>query len=79
MSKIKVTGAKALPRLVNGCLFIAEPPPCGGGAFTLEFPLAQEEIILRYKTRQIRALLVGDQVRQMENFGQNLTFFDPLF
>ena len=72
---IRVEGATALPRLVNGYLFIAEPPPC---AFTISFPLAQHELVLSYKTRHIRARLKGDQVQQMENFGADLTFFDAL-
>lgn len=76
VDQVKPAGVKAaaLPRLVNGYLFFAEPR----GAFSIQFPLAEEEMVLRYKNRQIRARLVGDQVRQMENFGQNLTFFDPL-
>lgn len=72
---IKVTGAVALPRLINGYLYIAEPPQA---AFTISFPLMQQELLLRYKTRRIRARLKGDQVQQMENFGADLTFFDPL-
>ena len=76
--QIKVSGTSALPRLVNGYLFIAEPPPSQQSAIIIDFPLAQQEIVLRYKTRSIRARLGGDEVRQMENFGQDLTFFDPL-
>jgi hypothetical protein len=76
LNEIKVTGAAALPRPVNGCLFITEPP--SNAAFTIAFPLAREEIVLRYKTRRIKVRLSGDAVRQMENYGQDLTFFDPL-
>jgi len=75
VGEIRVEGAAALPRLVNGYLFIAEPPR---SAFTISFPLARQEVILNYKTRHIRARLVGDQVQQMENFGADLTFFDSL-
>lgn len=64
----------ALPRLVNGYVFFASPPK----RLTLNLPLRSEELILRCKARQIRARLEGDQVRQMENFGTDLTFFDPL-
>ncbi len=73
-NEVKVSGAAALPRLVNGYLFIAEPPR---SEFTITLPLAQQELILRYKTRRVRTRLRGDQVQQMENFGQDLTFFDP--
>jgi DUF1680 family protein len=76
--QIKVTGATPVPGLVNGYLFIAEPPPWQQSAITIEFPLPQQDIVLRYKTRRIRARLRGDAVQQMENFGQDLTFFDPL-
>jgi hypothetical protein len=75
---IKVSGAGALPPLINGYLFIAEPPPARHAPITIGLPLTQQEIVLRYKTRTIRARLRGDEVRQMENFGQDLTFFDPL-
>ncbi len=74
VNEVKVAGAVALPRLVNGYLFVAEPPR---SEFTIGFPLAQQELVLRYKTRRVRARLRGDQVQQMENFGQDLTFFDP--
>lgn len=65
---------RALPRLVNGYVFFASPPK----RLTLNLPLRSEELVLRCKARQIRARLEGDQVRQMENFGTDLTFFDPL-
>ena len=74
--QIKVTGATALPRLINGYLFVAEPP--AHGAFTIHFALARQELVLRYKTRRIHARLTGDAVQQMENFAQDLTFFDPI-
>jgi hypothetical protein len=72
---IQVAGASALPRLINGYLYIAEPPHA---AFTIRFPLPQQEIILHYKARRIRTHLKGDAIQQMENFGEDLTFFDPL-
>lgn len=73
--EIKVTGADALPLLINGCLSIAEPPRA---AFTIHMPLKRQELVLRSKTRPIHVRLNGDQVQQMENFGQDLTYFDPL-
>jgi hypothetical protein len=37
-----------------------------------------EELALAHRTRTIRARLRGDTVVAMENFGADLTFFDPL-
>ncbi len=74
-SDIRVDGATALPRLVNGYLYIAEPPL--HSAISVRFPLLRQEIVLHYRTRRIRVQLKGDQVERMENFGQDLTFFDP--
>ena len=45
---------------------------------SLEYPLALEEIVLKHDTREIRARLRGDEVVGMENFGTDLTYFDPL-
>lgn len=73
--EVRVAGATALPRRINGYLYIAEPPR---EAFTIAMPLVKQEIVLRYRTRALRALMEGDQVRRMENAGQDLTFFDPL-
>lgn len=73
--KVRVTGASALPRLVNGYLYVAHP---GKNEVVVGFPLAQEELTLTYKARQVRCRLQGDAVRQMENYGADLTFFDSL-
>jgi hypothetical protein len=77
MEEIQVNGVAALlPRLGNGYLLVMEPP--SGAPFTVSFPLARQEIVLRYRNRSVRARLAGDAVTQMEDFGQDLTFFDPL-
>ena len=38
----------------------------------------KREIALQHRTRQIRVRLQGDEVMGMENFGADLTFFDPM-
>ncbi len=60
----------------SGYLFIARPPI--NRPLTFVFPLPDREITLTHRTRQIRVRLRGDQVIAMENFGADLTFFDPL-
>lgn len=72
---VTVAGAVALPQTVNGYVYIAEPPRA---AFMVTFPLAERDLLLHYKTRQIRARMRGDRVKGMENFGTDLTYFDPL-
>ena len=41
----------------------------------LSLPLQQQTIVLRHKTRDIRAALAGDSVVSMENHGADLIFF----
>ena len=57
-------------------LLIAEPPV--GVPIDIRFPLAEREIVLRHRTRDIRVRLAGDAVAAMENHGADLTYFDPL-
>lgn len=61
----------------TGCsLLIAEPPV--GRAIDIRFPLAEREIVLHHRTRDIRVRLRGDAVAAMENHGADLTYFEPL-
>ena len=66
------------PRLTwsGGYLLIAEPPV--GEPIDIRFPLAEREIVLHHRTRDIRVRLRGDAVAAMENHGADLTYFDPL-
>jgi hypothetical protein len=57
-------------------VFIADPPT--NRWITFRFPLAEQEISLRHRTRTIRTRMRGDAVDAMEKFGADLTFFDPL-
>ena len=74
--QLTLTGTDQIPHLNNGYLLIAHPPL--NRPLTFIFPQATEDIILPHRTRQIRARLQGDQVVAMDNFGANLTFFNPL-
>lgn len=73
---VQVRGTDEIPRLSNGYLFIAQPPL--NRPLVFDFPLVEEEIVLQHRTREIRARLRGDEVVAMDNFGAELTFFDPL-
>ena len=74
--KIEIGGGGQRPRFTNGYLSVPGPPV--GQMFSLAFPLRRQEIVLKQRERQIRTLLRGDQVEAMENFGADLTFFEPL-
>jgi hypothetical protein len=75
-STLKLSPAETTPRYTNGYLFIAEPPV--NRPLKIEFPLVQQEITLKHQVRAIRTRLRGDAVEAMDNFGADLTFFDPL-
>ena len=62
-------------RLDNGFLFFAQPPL--NTPIEIRFDLAEEELVLRHRTRSIRARLRGDEVVAMDDFGADLTFFAP--
>ncbi|HHZ91909.1 TPA: hypothetical protein EYN65_15615 [Candidatus Poribacteria bacterium] len=70
---IKLQGTSESLRLTNGYLFIAQPPI--NRVLTIDFPLPEQEIVLKHRTREIHARLRGDEVMAMENFGAPLTFF----
>lgn len=70
---IKLQGTSESLRLTNGYLFIAQPPI--NRVLTIDFPLPEQEIVLKHRTREIRTRLRGDEVVAMENFGAPLTFF----
>ncbi len=71
---IEVHGARALPQLVNGYLYIEEPSV---GTITVRFPLTPRSIERRYRGKPLRVRLAGDEVRQMDSFA-GATFFDPI-
>lgn len=73
---LHVAGAPGTVRLTNGCLFLPEPPVDQWIAFPFDLP--ERQITLKHRTRNIRVRLRGDEVIAMDNFGADLTFFDPI-
>ena len=73
---IAIQGTTEVPRYTNGYLFLAQPPV--NRPISFEFPFVEQEITLEHSTRRIRARLRGDEVVAMDNFGVDLTFFDPI-
>lgn len=60
----------------NGYLLISEPKI--NTPIEMRFPLAEREIVLKHRTRDIKVRLQGDSVLAMENHGADLTYFDPI-
>ena len=75
-SALQVEALKKAPYYAKGYLVIAEPPV--NRPIEIKFPLVVQEIELKHQARTIRTRLRGDAVEAMENFGADLTFFDPL-
>jgi hypothetical protein len=63
------------PRFANGYLTIADPGVNRWLTFNFDLPI--HELTLTWHNTQTRARLRGDEVIAMENFGTDLTFFDP--
>ena len=74
--EVRVAGATGEPRWSDGYLLIAEPPV--NREVAIDFPLAEEEIVMEHRTRDIRVRLRGDEVAAMDSFGADVTFFDEL-
>jgi len=72
---LTISGVAEAPHLANGYLFIAQPPI--NRFISIAFPLSTQEITLAHRTREIRVRLRGDEVVAMDDFGADLTFFDP--
>ena len=73
---MRVSGTSEEPRTANGYLVLSQPSV--GRPVSLEYPMAEEEIVLKHDTRHIRTRLRGDEVVAMESFGTDLTYFDPI-
>ncbi len=74
--RVAVEGTVEKPRHTGGYLFLARPPL--NRTLTFAFALAGEELALEHRTRRIGVRLRGDAVAGMDNFGADLTYFDPL-
>ena len=44
----------------------------------MRFAVPVRDSVLHHRTRDIRVRLRGDRVEAMDNFGADLTYFDPL-
>ena len=73
--EVRIDGTRKDLRFHNGYLLLTELPL--NQWISIEFPLPENEIVLKHRTRNIRAKLRGDAVIAMDNFGADLTFFDP--
>ncbi len=78
--RLEVTVKRAAPLHIratakSGYTVIPDPPV--NQPSTFEFPLPTEELSLVHRTRTIRCRLRGHEVVAMENFGADLTYFDP--
>ena len=73
-AQIKIDGSDQ-PLAANGALYFASPPV--NRWLTFQFDLPEEVITLKHRTRDIRTRLRGDSVVALDNFGADLTFFEP--
>jgi hypothetical protein len=75
--EVVLEGTAATPAWVNGYLFLAEPPV--GTPLRLRFPLKESTLTLtqHVHAHPIRLRLRGDLPLAMDNFGTDLTFFEP--
>ena len=75
-NRLGVSSATQPLRVENDFLVLTDVPL--GQPVSLRFDLFQQEILLKHHTRDIRVRLRGDEVVAMDNFGAELTFFDPM-
>lgn len=61
----------------SGSYFVIAEPPLNT-PIAIRFPLTERDLVLKHRTRDIRVRLKGDSVAAMDNFGADLTYFDPL-
>lgn len=72
--ELRVDGEVREPE--GGYLRIERPPV--GRWIRVEFPLVERQLTLHHARHDIRVRLRGDSVVAMDNFGTDLTFFDPI-
>lgn len=75
--EVQIEGVSEAPVWTKGYLFFARPPV--RKLIQINFPLKTQELVLsgRVHVHPIRVRLQGDAVAAMDNFGADLTFFDP--
>jgi DUF1680 family protein len=74
--QLTISGIDKSPLVRNGFLFLEHPVV--NQPITFAFPLVIQDITLNHKDKDILVRLRGDEVEAMQNFGADLTFFDPL-
>ncbi|MEZ4731521.1 MAG: hypothetical protein R3E79_30755 [Caldilineaceae bacterium] len=74
--QIELSGVTTPLQVTNSYLYLPEPPV--NRWVSIRFPLATQTLTLHHRTRDIRVRLQGDAVVAMDNFGADLTFFDPI-
>ncbi|MXY92599.1 MAG: hypothetical protein F4047_08765 [Caldilineaceae bacterium SB0670_bin_27] len=75
-NSVSVDGLDIPPCLHNGYLVLSQPPV--NRWITIQFDLAERDIVLSHRTRDIKVRLRGDSVAAMSNFGAEHTFFPAL-
>lgn len=73
--QIDITGPAGTPRFANGYMVMANPGV--NRWLTFDFELPVYEMTLTWRDTETRARFRGDEVIAMDNFGTDLTFFDP--
>ena len=71
-----IDGAVTEPRVTADTLLVIQQPV--GQPVTVRYDLPVSTIVMKHRTRDIRARFRGDQVVAMDDFGADLTFFDPI-
>ena len=74
--QITLEGVQGAYRFTSNHLFVATQPV--GIPVKMRFGVPVRDSVLRHRTRDIRVRLRGDRVEAMDNFGADLTYFDPL-
>ena len=72
---IEISGSDR-PRYTDGSLFFAAPAT--NRTIRIEYPLEEQEMTMRNPAGAIRVRLRGDTVTAMDDFGADVTFFDPI-
>ena len=73
---VTVSGVDDEPCWHNGYLVFSRPAI--NRWIEIRFELAEQELVLNHRTREIKLQLRGDSVVAMSNFGADLTFFPSL-
>lgn len=75
-SDLVLSGHSGRTVFSNGYLMLPNPPL--NRPIEFRFQLAEQKLVLGHRTRDIDVEMAGDSVTRMNNFGAQLTFFDPI-